>query len=63
MPIDIFLIFYHDILAMILYRILTKIKGTCAFFLATEQKPGNFHNKPRYRQFRRRENNKRYSAK
>jgi hypothetical protein len=27
MPIDIFLIFCHDILAMILFRILTKIKG------------------------------------
>jgi hypothetical protein len=27
MPIDIFLIFCHDILAMILFRILTKSKG------------------------------------
>ena len=27
MPIDIFLIFFHDILAMILFRILTKSKG------------------------------------
>ena len=48
MPIDIFLIFCHDILAMILFRILTK----CACFLATEQKPCIFQDKPRHRQFR-----------
>ena len=51
MTIDIFLIFCHDILAMILFRILTKSK--CACFLATEQKPCIFHDKPRHRQFRR----------
>ena len=49
MPVDIFLIFCHDILAMILFRSLTKSKG----FLATEQKPCIFHDKPRHRQFRR----------
>jgi hypothetical protein len=40
---------------MILFRILTKSKGvgTCACFLATEQKPCIFHDKPRHRQFRR----------
>jgi hypothetical protein len=32
MPIDIFLIFCHDILAMILFRILTKSKGTKVYF-------------------------------
>ena len=54
MPIDIFLIFCHDILAMILFRILTKSKGVHVLvFLATEQKPCNFHDKPRHRQFRR----------
>ena len=39
MTIDIFVIFYHDILAMILFRILAK----SACFLATEQKPCIFH--------------------
>ena len=48
MTIDIFLIFCHDILAMILFRILAK-RACC---LATEQKPCIFHNKPRHRQFR-----------
>jgi len=63
MPIDIFLIFCHDILAMILFRILTKSKGVHVLvLLATEQKPCIFHEKPRLRQFRRRENNMRYSA-
>jgi hypothetical protein len=53
MVFDIFLIFCHDILAMILFKILTKSKGgTCACFLATEQKPCIFHDKPRHRQFR-----------
>ena len=33
MPIDIFFIFCHDILAMILFRILTKVRGyMCLFF-------------------------------
>jgi hypothetical protein len=54
MPIDIFLIFCHDILAMILFRILTKSKGVHVLvFLATEQKPCIFHDKPSHRQFRR----------
>ena len=54
MTIDIFLIFCHDILAMILFRILTKSKGVHVLvFLATEQKPCIFHDKPRHRQFRR----------
>jgi hypothetical protein len=51
MTIDIFFIFCHEILAMILFRILAK--STCACFLATEQKPCIFHDKLRHRQFRR----------
>ena len=36
MTIDIFLIFCHDILAMILFRILTKSKGVCFFSYRTK---------------------------
>jgi hypothetical protein len=39
---------------MILFRILTKSKEVHVLvFLATEQKPCIFHDKPRHRQFRR----------
>ena len=52
MTIDIFLIFCHDILAMILFRILTKNKGVhVVVFLATEQKTCIFHDKSRHRKF------------
>ena len=54
MTIDIFLLFCHDILAMILFRILAKNNGVHVLvFLATEQKTCIFHDKPRHRQFRR----------
>ena len=54
MVFDIFLIFCHDILVMILFKILTKSKWVHVLvFLATEQKPCIFHDKPRHHQFRR----------
>jgi hypothetical protein len=39
MPIDIFLIFCHDILAMILFRILTKSKGVHVLTVSYSLKP------------------------
>ena len=50
MPIDIFLIFCHDILAMILFRILTKSKGVHVLVFQLQNKN---RDKPRHRQFRR----------
>jgi hypothetical protein len=48
MPIDIFLIFCHDILAMILFRILTKSKGVHVLVFQLQNKN---RDKPRHRQW------------
>ena len=42
MPIDIFLIFYHDIFAMILFRILTKSKGVHVLVFELQNKNRTF---------------------